>query len=323
MERKRCQRQRGLQFGVYGLCALLWACAPPYETDPAKLFDGRSAPAFHEYTIEDRNIHYAAAGETQRPLVIFLHGTPGSWKAFAEFLAQDPLVDRARLIAVDRPGFGKSDYKELLPSLARQTHLLHPLLNQDTTGCGAILVGHSLGAPLAVRMAMEFPEQVGGMVLIAPSIDPDLEDPRWYNHLASYRAVNWAVPTPLVLANREVMALQGELREMMPLWERMSSPVTVIQGGKDKLVMPANADFVERMVKGPLKMVRIPDAGHFILWEQPDIIIQEILIMLDSLGLDRQGLCRNDRPTPAPVNPDPRKGPPHGGHSAVEAGRIN
>jgi|GEM_PF-251523 len=314
---------RGFQIKVVGLCALLMGCAPPYETDPAKLFEGRSAPTFHEYSIEDRNIHYAAAGETHRPLIIFLHGTPGTWKAFATFLGQSDLVERARLIAVDRPGFGKSDYKVLLPSLARQAHLLQPLLNQDATGCGAILVGHSLGAPLAVRMAVEFPEQIGGLVLIAPSIDPDLEDPRWYNHLATYRIVNWAVPTPLILANKEVMALQGELREMMPLWEQLSSPMTLIQGGKDKLVLPANADFAERMAKSPLKMVRVPDAGHFILWEQPDLIVQEILEMLDSLPQNPRNLCRYDRTAPAPVDPDPGKGSAHSGHGGVEAGRIN
>jgi len=309
--------------GVYWLWVCLWGCAPPYETDPAKLFDGRAAPSFHEYTIDDRNIHYAAAGETGRPLVVFLHGTPGSWKAFAGYLAQAELVEQARLIAVDRPGFGKSGYKALLPSLTRQADLLHPLLDLETTGCGAILVGHSLGAPLAARMAMEYPEKVGGLVLVAPSIDPDLEDPRWYNHLATYRAVNWAVPTPLILANREVMALQEELREMMPLWETMSSPVALIQGEKDTLVMPANADFAERMVQSPLKVVRIPEAGHFILWEQPDIIVQEILAMLHLLQQNRRELCRRDRPAPAPVDPDPGKRSAHGSHSTVEAGGVD
>jgi len=256
---------KALQVGTVWVCLTLWACAPPYETNPAKVFDGRPAPSFHEYTLGDRTIHYAATGDPEQPLVVFLHGTPGSWKAFAGYLAQAELAKRARLIAVDRPGFGKSGYKALLPSLARQAELLNPLLDLDTTGCGAILVGHSLGAPLAVRMAMDYPEKIGGLVLIAPSLDPDLEDPRWYNRLATYKAVSWAVPTPLILANREVMLLQGELREMMPLWRTLSTPVTLIQGEKDKLVMPENADFAERMVQSPLKMVRVPEAGHFIL----------------------------------------------------------
>ena len=71
--------------------------------------------------------------------------------------------------------------------------------------------------------------------------------------------------------------------------------------------MPENADFAERMVRGPLKMVRAPDAGHFILWNQPDLIAREILAMLDSLEQPPRALCRYNRPAPAPADPDTGK----------------
>jgi pimeloyl-ACP methyl ester carboxylesterase len=59
-------------------------------------------------------------------------------------------------------------------------------------------------------------------------------------------------------------------------------PVTVIQGGKDGLVLPANADFAERMLKNKKpKIIRVTDAGHFILWKKPDIIRDAILGLLD------------------------------------------
>jgi hypothetical protein len=44
--------------------------------------------------------------------------------------------------------------------------------------------------------------------------------------------------------------------------------------------MPANADFAEKMVRSPLKIVRVPNAGHFVLWENPDIIKRELLALL-------------------------------------------
>jgi hypothetical protein len=48
------------------------------------------------------------------------------------------------------------------------------------------------------------------------------------------------------------------------------------------LALPANADFAERMLKNaPTKIIRLKDAGHFILWKQPHIIRDAILTALE------------------------------------------
>ncbi len=54
---------------------------------------------------------------------------------------------------------------------------------------------------IAVRIAMQYPEQVCGLVLVAPSLDPDLEKPRWYNKLAASPLVRWMIPNKMQLAN--------------------------------------------------------------------------------------------------------------------------
>jgi pimeloyl-ACP methyl ester carboxylesterase len=106
--------------------------------------------------------------------------------------------------------------------------------------------------------------------------------PRWYNRLAASSLVRWAVPTDLALANQEVMTLEKELRIMLPLWKTINLPVTVVQGEKDALALPANADFAEQMLKNDrTKITRIKDAGHFILWKQPQVIQDAILTALD------------------------------------------
>ena len=230
----------------------------------------------------NRTIHFVEIGREQDKLIIFIHGTPGSWQAFANYLDDADLSSKARMIGVDRPGFGNSGAGKLVPSLSRQGLMLSPLLDLSPNKCGAILVGHSLGAPLAVRMAMDYPDKVGALVLIAPSLDPVLESPRWYNRLAEYKVLKWMIPSQLLLANDEVMVLQNELEEMLPLWDSLDLPVTVIQGQKDNLVNPANADFAERMLANGLKTVRVPKAGHFVLWKQPGLIKSELLEMLDS-----------------------------------------
>jgi pimeloyl-ACP methyl ester carboxylesterase len=262
---------------------IMWSgCTmPPYDKAAieAKL-QGDRKPAFHELTVGGRTIFYAETGDPARPPVAFIHGTPGSWMAFGGYLGDDNLRRTAHMIAVDRPGFGRSGYKQVVPSLREQAALLAPALREAFKGRRAILVGHSLGAPIAVRLTMDNPDLVDGLVLVSPSIDPALEKPRWYNQVANWPLISWAIPTKLALANEELMPLEGELSEMLPLWQRVQVPVIVIQGQKDRLVSSASADFAERELDRRAKIIRVPDAGHVILWQQPSIISDAVLSLL-------------------------------------------
>ena len=273
-----------LKLSVFIVQLYLTGCGPPsFDANSIEdLFKDREQPVFHKYSVNGRSIHYVEVSETVKPLIVFIHGTPGSWHNFAAYMTDEELTRRANLIAVERPGFGKSDYKQVIRSLQMQAEFLRPVLERNASGHGALVVGHSLGATIAVRMAMDYPELLCGLVLVAPSLDPELEKPRWYNRLAASSLVRWAVPTDLALANQEVMTLERELRNMLPLWETINLPVTVIQGEKDALALPANADFAERMLKNDrTRITRIKDAGHFILWKQPHIIQDAILKALE------------------------------------------
>jgi pimeloyl-ACP methyl ester carboxylesterase len=50
-----------------------------------------------------------------------------------------------------------------------------------------------------------------------------------------------------------------------------------------ELVDPENADFAGRMLDQRAKIVRMPEAGHFILWQAPEVVIAEILALLSRL----------------------------------------
>ncbi len=263
------------------LAGSISACSPPYEEDVDLLFADQK-PTFEFYSASDRTIHYVEVGHQNRNPVLFLHGTPGSWSAFGTYLSDPHLASSMNMVAVDRPGFGQSDHGNLLTSLAEQAQVLKPLVDRLSRDCGIIVVGHSLGAPLAVRMAMDYPEQIAALLLVAPSLDPELEKPRWYNNLADYKLMSWLLPTELDLANLEVMALPDELKQMVPLWNTLDLPITLIQGEKDKLVHPDNADFAEKMVSRGLRVVRLEDAGHFVLWKQPEIIKKELLHLYEN-----------------------------------------
>ncbi len=232
----------------------------------------------------DRKIHYVTAGNPEQPLVLFVHGSPGDWTAFEEYLSNLSLQEIAFMVSVDRPGFGASGAGRHEASLRTQAALLAPLLER-ARGQGAILVGHSLGASVIARMSMDFPLLVAGLLMIAPAVDPDLEDLRWYNRLASAHLIRLLLPQALDTSNQEILPLQGELREMLPLWSRVRAPTIVIQGLKDNLVDPRNADFAEKvLVNSPVQVQRIVDAGHFVVWERPDLIKTALLQLMATAG---------------------------------------
>lgn len=259
-------------------CLALWLTSRASNEDPMPRSDSST------YLAEGRRMHYVSAGDRANPMVLLVHGSPGDWSAFEEYLDHVELLKEAWMLAVDRPGFGKSSFGRPEPSLEAQARLLEPLLAKADAR-GAVLVGHSLGASVIARMAMDFPARVAGLLLVAPAIDPELEKLRWYNRLASLSAVRLLLPRALDTSNLEILPLRSELEKMLPLWPRVEAPTIVIHGSKDRLVPAANADFAGRvLVNAPVDVRRVQDAGHFILWERPDRVVQAILKLVRGAG---------------------------------------
>lgn len=239
---------------------------------------GLEAPDFHNYTVGKRNIHYVHVGNDSLPLVIFIHGTPGSANAYEAYLADTTLTNRVQLISVDRPGFGYSDLGKTVYSLEEQSQLLKPILEKHPAP-KVILVGHSLGGPLVARMAMDYQELIDGLILLAPSIDPELEPEEWFRKPGNWIPIRWMLPKTLRVANQEIIALKGDLEKMLPDWKNITIPVVVFQGMKDELVPMENAHFAEAQLKNSreVDLVMFPEENHFIVWTQYQIIAQRIL----------------------------------------------
>lgn len=247
-----------------------------------KAFEGRPQPIMESMQLEDgRTLSMAQTGNPHGRLVLFIHGSPGVWNDFAYVMADPDLAGEALLISVERPGWGGSGEGNLELSLRAQADALRQLLEVHRENLPAIVVGHSYGGPVAARLAMDDPELVGQLILVAGSIDPDLEETTWYQSVSRWMLVRWMIPDFFLRADEEIKPLKGSLERMLPLWNTIRMPVVVLQGEDDGLVPPGNADFAERVLtKAPLSVERIPDQGHLIPWERPDLII----------GVIRQGL---------------------------------
>jgi pimeloyl-ACP methyl ester carboxylesterase len=257
-------------------CSLLLPGFEPVVGSPAMAAAGL-ASRFVETAQGPLHVVAADAAGTGAPAVLAIHGSPGTWEAFRAMLNDAELARRARLYAYDRPGFGASLRGTAEPSLERQAAAAAAIL-ESQRAAPAVLVGHSLGGSIAARLAMDRPDLVAGLVLVAPSLDPALEGRRWFNVLGSWRAVQLLLPVDWITSNRELWPLREELAALLPRWERVAVPVIVIQGEKDELVDPRTAAFAERRLPVAVADVRrIPEYGHFVLWERPDLVRDAVL----------------------------------------------
>lgn len=219
-----------------------------------------------------RMIHAVSIGTADSlPLVVLVHGSPGSADAYLDFLADTALTKMARLVTIDRPGFGYTQgFGKPEPSLVAQAAAVRTVVNQLAPYQQVILVGHSLGGPVIARFAMDYPEQTAGLVLVAASIDPELEEHPFWQSAINPPPLKWLIPKSFWASNYEIKALEAELRHMLPMWAGIRCPVSVIHAQDDRLVPVGNAGFAQRMLINcpDLKMDILPDGDHFILWSR-------------------------------------------------------
>lgn len=225
-----------------------------------------------------QNLHYAEAGNPQNPMIVFVHGTPGSWDAWGDFLVNSELQKKYYLISVDRPGFGKSQPGKSVTELQKQSEIIGAVLKLKQNSQKVILVGHSYGGPVVMKMALDFPELVGGIVLVASPADPQLEKIVWYQRLANLAFSRWVLPTSINVCIDEIYPLKEELQKIEAQLTGLKSFVSVIHGGKDSLVPVKNVDYLKLKVPTHLliDLKMNSDWNHFIPWNQSGQIIDSI-----------------------------------------------
>lgn len=235
-----------------------------------------------DYQVGKRTMHYAKAGNEDGPVVLFIHGSPGSLSDFIQFLTDTTLQKQALLISVDRPGFGHSNFGWGEPSLAEQSKMIKPLIEQYKQNKRVILVGHSLGGPVIAKLAMDYPDLIDGLVFVAGSVDPKLEPPNWWRTPFATPFFRWVLPRSLRASNDEIYPLRTQLEEMEPYWKNIKCRVIVVQGTKDSLVPAANAEFIRiHLTSTAPKMIYEEGMDHFVPWSHPHLIKNAVVDMVN------------------------------------------
>jgi pimeloyl-ACP methyl ester carboxylesterase len=139
------------------------------------------------------------------PPVVLIHGLSGQIGHFAHSLVGRLETD-FRVVAFDRPGSG---YSSRTPGgIFEQAAILASAIRVMKLG-KPLIVGHSLGGAVALAMALDHPDCVGGLALIAPATHPMKKAPLIFRSLVIHkpllrRLYAWTAAAPAALFARPV-----------------------------------------------------------------------------------------------------------------------
>ncbi|MBO0932159.1 alpha/beta fold hydrolase [Fibrella aquatilis] len=286
---------RALYQGILGFLALLiLALAGAWlfdfrQSDEALRaeFAGQAVqPSIHRYLVGKRTIRFMETPTLPgKPTVIFVHGAPSSLSFFNEFFKDTALLNRAQLVAVDRPGYGYSDFGRVEPSILKQAQLLQPLIDRYRSSPYLVVVGSSYGGSVSARLAMNNPGVIDQVVFVSSALGPGLERTYGISYWVDKAPLRALVPPLLRLANDEKLAHKQALEAILPDWPRITARITMLHGLRDELVYPTNVAFAKQhLVHAAFKEFILPESRHDIVINKRDYMAD---ILLNTLPLEK------------------------------------
>ena len=263
-------------------------------------------------SIDGHTVHGATGGrmhERGRPLALLVHGAGLDhtvWASQSRWLA----FHGWNVLALDLPAHGCSCGPPLANIQAMAKWLASVIAASDTPK--AAVIGHSMGALIALETASRFPERVASLVLIgaaaAMPVHPDLLEAAAAHDHAAIDMVNlWGYghaaglggsPSPgvwMVGAGERVLeqarpgvlhndlAACGDYRNGLEAAAGVAAPTVLICGGRDQMTPLKNSRALAKAIPGA-SIVTLAGAGHMLMAERPRDVENAIA---DHLAVDR------------------------------------
>ncbi|MFA5419562.1 MAG: alpha/beta hydrolase [Bacteroidales bacterium] len=170
--------------------------------------------------------------------VVLLHGFLENlhvWDGVLPYLS-----DNHRVIAIDLPGFGKSDVVNEIHSMELMADVVKIVLDTEQVA-SCLLIGHSMGGYVGAAFAEKFPEMLSGIVFFHSHAAPDNEDgirnrnrtievvkKDKKNYIASF--------IPLMFAEENIVRYQNEITQLqiMALETSAEGVMAALAGMRDR-----------------------------------------------------------------------------------------
>jgi len=246
-------------------------------------------------TVRGINIHYESTIGNSVPIVL-VHGAGGSSKSWSEQLA---IFDgQYNAWAMNLPGHGKSE-GSLLSNINDMTKFINDFIEALSLD-KFVLVGHSMGGAIAQEFALQYPEQLRGLVLIATGarlkVSQEILDTLAAGRMP-FKDVNhlYGSSTP---DNKREEALR-EMNELTPdlYWadfeacnkfdkvvsaEKITVTSLIMVGDEDVMTPLKYSQFLSsKLPNAQLSIIK--GAGHMCMQEKPTEVTAEIERFIDEL----------------------------------------
>ena len=246
-----------------------------------RIFKSKNVPLqIHDTIITTSHIHYAITGADTLPTLVFIHGSPGTWRHYMKFMWDSAMRKKFRIVAIDRPGFGFSNFGEAM-HLQQQSNIILPVLEKLKTTQPMILVGHSMGGPVVVKLAADNPTLFKTIVIVAGSIDVAQEKKESWRKMMNVRPFYWLLPGAFGPSNTELLYLKKDLIPLQNDFKNITCNVLFVHGDKDTWVPIENIAYGNKMMVNARKISAdtLKGADHQIPWKNFDEL-KNILLKL-------------------------------------------
>lgn len=253
-------------------------------------------PIIHHLNIDDPSVAWSRTGDDSPAPLLFLHGLGDSSIMSFTGIAEHPALNGRGAVLVDLPGFGHATAPDDWPGTmeahaAAVVTLLDALDLEDIT-----VVAHSMGASLALLVAGTRAGRIARMVLAEPLLVREHSElakaiarreenefvTRWRDMLvtATRRQAHRGDPAarafleplmrahPAMLHRGAVSLLADRSPSFLEILGRIELPTTLLVGERTEVDLSILPEGVP--------LIRIPDAGHAMMSENPDAVVRAI-----------------------------------------------
>ena len=271
--------------GIIGLVILYLVCTPHIMTfrtsddDMKEYFESKEVDSKIITTeVDGVPIRIIETGNKRGEALVLIHGSPGSSDAFKEYLADPLLTKRYHMFAVDRPGFGGSDFGTAY-SVKQQVNIIAQVVRDNSEPGKVTLMGHSLGGSIAAYVAGQMPEYVERVIIVAGALDPSAEVPALWRRVIAAPVVRGLLPLSLRISNRELMKFQSEVGDLALLLQNIKGHVDVVHAEDDSLVPYSNVAYMKTAFTNAMDVhvTTFPSGDHFVLWNRFDVIRNRVV----------------------------------------------
>lgn len=271
------------------------------------------------------SMEYVEYGPRDGVPVIALHGVTDSWRSFEPVLPH--LAGTLRVFALSQRGHGGTEAPASGYALADFADDVVAFLDAQRLE-RAIIVGHSMGSAVALRLAIEQPRRVAALALLGAfagfrdnreleafwkSDLSQLIDPVGYEFARDFQASTLAQPVP---AGFFEIVMQECLKCPARVWRgafagmfadtfveqlaAVTAPTLLLWGRHDAF---CHREDQHRLLAGIVdsRLIEYADAGHALHWEEPARVAADL-----SELAGRAGFATLDRPVRSRAEATPR-----------------